>query len=45
MEVYFQTFVNYDQNDWTRLLLMAKFAYNNAKNTNIGHTSFELNCD
>ena len=23
---------------------MAKFAYNNAKNTNIGHTPFELNC-
>ena len=24
---------------------MAKFAYNNAKNTNIGHISFKLNCD
>ena len=23
---------------------MAKFAYNNAKNSNTGHTSFELNC-
>ncbi len=23
---------------------MAEFAYNNAKNTSIGHTSFELNC-
>ena len=23
---------------------MAKFAYNNAKNTSIGHTPFELNC-
>ena len=23
---------------------MAKFAYNNAKNTSIGHMSFELNC-
>ena len=24
---------------------MAKFAYNNAKNTSNGHTPFELNCD
>ena len=24
---------------------MAEFAYNNAKNTSIGHTPFELNCD
>ena len=24
---------------------MADFAYNNAKNTSTGHTSFELNCD
>ena len=24
---------------------MAEFAYNNAKNASIGHTSFELNCD
>ena len=23
---------------------MAKFAYNNAKNTSTGHTLFELNC-
>ena len=23
---------------------MAEFAYKNAKNTNIGHTLFELNC-
>ena len=23
---------------------MAKFAYNNVKNANIGHTFFELNC-
>ncbi len=23
---------------------MAEFAYNNAKNANTGHTSFELNC-
>ena len=24
---------------------MAKFAYNNAKNTRIGYTSFKLNCE
>ncbi len=24
---------------------MTEFAYNNAKNTNTGHTFFELNCD
>lgn len=44
MEAYFQVFVNFKQNDWVRLLLMAKFAYNNAKNMKIGHTSFKLNC-
>ena len=27
------------------LFLMAKFAYNNIKNTSISYTSFELNCD
>ena len=44
MEVYLRAFVNWEQNDWARLLLMAKFAYNNAKNTSIGHTPFEFNC-
>ena len=27
-----------------QFLLMAKFAYNNAKNTSIGHMLFELYC-
>ena len=45
MEAYLQAFVNFEQNDWARLLLMAKFAYNNAKNSSTGHTPFELNCD
>lgn len=31
IEVYFQAFVNFEQNNWTRLLLMAEFIYNNAK--------------
>ena len=44
MEAYLQAFVNFEQNDWAWLLPMAEFAYNNAKNASIGHTSFELNC-
>ena len=41
---FFQAFVNFKQNDWAKLLSMAKFAYNNAKNTNTRYTLFELNC-
>ena len=44
MEAYFRAFVNWEQNDWARLLLMAEFAYNNFKNASTGHTPFELNC-
>ena len=44
MEAYLQAFVNFEQNKWVRLLPMAEFAYNNAKNASIGHTPFELNC-
>ena len=44
MEAYLQVFVNFKQNDWVRLLSMAEFAYNNAKNASTGHTPFELNC-
>ena len=44
MEAYLQAFVNFKQDDKTKLLLIAEFAYNNAKNANTGHTSFELNC-
>ncbi len=43
IEAYFQAFVNWEQDDWERLLLIAEFAYNNAKNASPGHTSFELN--
>ena len=32
IEAYLQAFVNYKQNDWAKLLPMAKFAYNNIKN-------------
>ena len=44
MEAYLRAFVNWEQNDWVRLLPMAEFAYNNAKNASTGHTPFELNC-
>ena len=45
MEAYLRAFVNFKQNDWARLLPMAKFAYNNAKNASTGHTPFKLNCE
>ena len=44
MEAYLWIFVNIEQNDWARLLPMAEFAYNNAKNASIGFTPFKLNC-
>ena len=44
MEAYLRAFVNFEQNNWARLLLIAEFAYNNAKNASIGFTLFELNC-
>ncbi len=45
MEAYLRAFVNWEQDDWARLLPIAEFAYNNAKNASTGHISFELNCD
>ena len=44
MEAYLRAFVNFKQKNWARLLLMAEFAHNNAKNISTGHTPFELNC-
>ena len=44
MEAYLRAFVNFELNNWARLLPMAEFTYNNAKNTSTGHTPFELNC-
>ncbi len=44
MEAYLRAFVNWEQDNWTRLLPMAEFAYNNAKNASTGQTPFELNC-
>ena len=42
--MYLQAFINFEQNDWARLLPIATFAYNNAKNASTAHTPFELNC-
>ena len=44
IKVYLSTFVNYKKDNWAKLLPMAEFAYNNAKNASIRYTSFELNC-
>ena len=44
IEAYLRAFINFKQNDCARLLPMAKFAYNNTKNTSAGFTPFELNC-
>ena len=44
MKAYLQDFINFEHNDWARLLPMAEFAYNNAKNSSTGHTPFKLNC-
>ena len=44
IEANLQAFVSFKQNDWARLLSMAEFAYNNAKNVSTGYTPFKLNC-
>ena len=44
IKAYLQAFVNFEQNDWARLLPITKFVYKNAKNMSIGNTPFELNC-
>lgn len=44
VEAYLRAFINWDQNNWANLLLIAEFAYNNAKNVSTDYTSFEFNC-
>ena len=44
IEAFLQAFVNFELNDWAKLLPMAEFAYNNAKNASTGYTPFELYC-
>lgn len=36
IKVYFQDFIFFEQNNGARLLLMAKFLYNNPKNASTG---------
>ncbi len=43
IEAYLRAFINWEQDDWARLLPIAEFAYNNTKNVSIGHTPFEFN--
>ena len=45
MEAYFRAFINYKQDNWARLIPMAKFAYYNAKHNSMGYMSFKLNCE
>ena len=45
MKAYLKAFVNFESNNWARLLPIAEFAYNNAKKANTGQTLFELNCE
>lgn len=42
IEAYFCFYVNYEQNNWARLLPITKFVYNNAKNVNTEFTPFKL---
>ena len=43
IKVSLWAFVNFKQNNWTKFLSIAEFAYNNAKNVSTNHTLFELN--
>ena len=43
MEAYFRAFVNWEQDNWARLLPIVEFPYNNAKNASTYHTLFKLN--
>ena len=43
MEAYLLTFMNWEQNNWARLLSIAEFTYNNCKNASTGQILFELN--
>src|SRR5260221_8695782 len=43
LEQYLWGYMNYQQDNWVTLLLMAKFAYNNATNTTTGVSPFFAN--
>ena len=44
IKAYLRVFINWEQDDWAKLLTMAEFAYNNTKNASTGHSPFNLNC-
>ena len=43
LEQYLRAYVNYQQDNWTELLPLAEFAYNNSKQETIKHTPFFAN--
>jgi hypothetical protein len=43
VEQYIRVFGNYQQNDWTSLLPLAQFTYNNSQHSSIGTTPFYAN--
>ena len=43
VKAYLQAFISFKQNYWTWLLPIAKFAYNNTKNTSNGYMLFKFN--
>src|SRR5258708_12516344 len=43
LEQYLWTYMNYQQDDWAMLLLMAEFAYNNTTNAMTGVSPFFVN--
>ena len=43
LEQYLRCYVNYLQNDWAELLLLAEFTYNNTPQDSIGMTPFFAN--
>ena len=43
LEQYLQVYCNYQQNDWSDLLPIAEFAYNNAPNATTGLSPFYAN--
>ena len=45
MKAYLRAFINYEKNNWVRLLPMAEFAYNNVKYASTGYMPFEPNCE
>ena len=42
IKAYLQVFINFEQNNWARLIPIAEFAYNNAQNTSTSYMPFEL---